>query len=355
MNAHLNKELDVLFSTNHDDAAQWQAIEVDVEPEPRHEDSADNLFDHTNAGIWADHDFDPKHVDAEGFQAEEHNDDAKVEYVMDYSNVGAWQEEQINPNDDAFTEHENGGWVEDVQKFDHTNVGAWQEQDISDDQQQGHDNAVEWQAQVIDVAGDHSGGWVDGDASAAQDHRNAAEWQAQVNDVAGDHSGGWVNDDASAAQEHGDVASGQWVEADTQSHNDQDAWIAQEIDGNGVVSGQHSNEVKEPVPLSDTKWHANEVPLDGEWQDESGANTNTKVADHTDAAPFIQAEIEALAEQNVHSDAAEGWYQEQSTHENESPSSGKVGTGRMPPSIDSTHDNDGTIPIVPAEALIAKW
>ncbi|KAG2226898.1 hypothetical protein INT45_010177 [Circinella minor] len=351
LNAHLNKELDELFSTNHDNAAQWQAIEVDVESEPEHEDSGENLFDHTNAGTWTDEDFDPKHVDVEGFQAEEHNDDAEVEYVMDYSNVGAWQEEQINPNDDASTEHENSGWVEDIQKFDHTNVGAWQEEQIADDQEeQGHTNAVEWQAEVIDVAGDHSGaqdhgnvasgGWVEEDASGAQGHGNIA-------------SGGWVEEDASGAQGHGNVASGQWVEDDAQSHNDQDAWIAQEIDGDGVVSGQHNNEAKEPAPPSDTEWHVNDVNIDSEWQDESSANAN--VADHTDAAPFIQAEIEALAEQSVHSDAAEGWYEEESTHKNESPSSGKVGTGRMPPSIDSTHDNDGTIPVVPAEALIAKW
>ncbi|KAI9278497.1 hypothetical protein BDA99DRAFT_531247 [Phascolomyces articulosus] len=333
LNDHLNQELDQLFSksgkeTQHDDVTEWLAVELDVEPEPKHEDTAENMFDHTNDGTFSDEEYDPAHVDAEGFQAEEHDDDAKVEYVMDFTNVGQWQEEQINPDDvEGSYEHQNGEWVEDIKKFDHTNVGQWEEQEVSYEEHTSgqHDNVVEWQAQEIEAHFD--GDW----------HENVA-------------SGDWIEEQAQQ-EVHPNLASGEWFEDSPESHDDADAWITEEVDEHGA-STQHTDEVKAAPLPSDTEFHSDEVAVGSDWEDESAVTED--IPDHTDAAPFIEEEIQALAQQSVHSDASEGWYEEPTHSDDASPSSGRVGTGRMP-AVDSTHDNDGTIPVIPAEALIAKW
>ncbi|KAI9496380.1 hypothetical protein BDB00DRAFT_808635 [Zychaea mexicana] len=271
------------------------------------------MFDHTNGATWSEEELDPTHTDVEGFQAEEHDDDATVQFITDYSNVGEWQEEQVDDDNENDATHQDGAWVEDIKTFDHSNVGSWEEVQVADDHD-SHNNVVEWQAEVIDTE------------------------PAATND--------W----------HENVASSDWVEHDGQdvSHDDQSAWIAEEVDENGW-SEAHTNQGPAAAPESDLEWHVDEVHSNGgEWLDESGHAND--VPDHTDAAPFIEAEIEALVsddENSPHSDSSEGWYAEPA-HSNDA-SVGKVGTGRMPSLDQSTHDNDGTIPVMPAEALIAKW
>ncbi|KAI8141989.1 hypothetical protein BJV82DRAFT_156161 [Fennellomyces sp. T-0311] len=297
LNDQIIHELDEI-SSSHNDVGQWQAEEVAVEAEPKHEDDIDSLFDHSNAATWSEEELDPKHTDVQGFQAEEHDDDASVHYVTDYSSVGQWQEEQIEESE-ATGHQDADGWVEDVSKFDHTDSGSWHEDEVSLESTEQHDDVVEWQAEVVDVTPE-------------------------------------PKDDGSHINE------GQWVDDDDDDeHDDAAAWIAEELDEEQVSN--HKNEG--PELESDPEWHMDVVPTGVEWAEEE--DDVAHVADHTDAAPFIEEEIEHLDEAeswSEHSDAAENWYEEVA-HNDQAPT-GKAVSGR----IGETHSNDVT-----PEALIAKW
>lgn len=178
----------------------------------------------------------------------------------------------------------------------------------------------------------------------------------ELNQLQQKHSNQAGHDDANQWQtEEIDDTDNEPVHQDavgwTENHENVEGFQAEEIDINDDQPS-HSNEW--------TEGHSNEIP------------SNNWVDGHENVEGFQEEEIasddnepawiaEPISSSIVgHTDAVENWSAEALKQENEP--SGKVGTGYLPSTgggsssgASASHTNGNTIPVLPAEALIANW